>query len=253
MIVKELYEYLDAKIPRSLSCEWDNDGLMCCPKPQRGVKKILVSLDVSEEIVDEAIKGGYDVILSHHPLVFRPIKSLTCDGGISRKLIKLVENGIAVMSFHTRFDALDGGVNDVLTELLGLENVTAFGESEETMGRIGDVKETCLEAFAAKVKTVLGSPAVLYNGDRPVRKVAVLGGNGDGFVDAAIAAGADTYVSGRIGYHMMADAKENGINLIEAGHYFTEAPSLKRLAEIAKKANPQADISVVNSNSIKAE
>ena len=252
MTVKELYEYLDAKIPRSLSCEWDNDGLMCCPKPQREVKKILVSLDVSEEIVDQAIKGEYDVILSHHPLVFRPIKSLTCDGGVARKLIKLVENGIAVMSFHTRFDALEGGVNDVLASLLGLENVMAFGDREEIMGRIGEVKETSLEDFADKVKTVLGSPVVLYNGDISVRKVAVLGGNGDDFVGAAIAAGADTYVSGRIGYHMMADAKENGINLIEAGHYFTEAPSLEKLAEMAKIATTEADIVVVNYNNIKA-
>lgn len=251
MTVKELYEYLDEKIPYFLSCEWDNDGLMCCSKPQREVKRILVSLDVSEDIVDQAIDGKYDVIISHHPLMFQPVKALTDDAAVARKLIKLVENGIAVMSFHTRFDALDGGVNDVLAELLGLEKVTAFGEGGELIGRIGEVEKTTLEAFANKVKTVLGSPCVLYNGDKPVKKVAVLGGNGGDFAGAAIAADVDTYVSGRIGYHMMADARENGINLIEAGHYFTEAPALAKLAEIAKKAVPEADVSVVNSNNIR--
>ncbi len=251
MTVKEFYGYLDAKIPRSLSCEWDNDGLMCCPDPHREVKKILVSLDISEEIIERAIKGEYDVILSHHPLVFRPVKALTTEAGVPRKLIGLVQNRIAAMSFHTRFDALDGGVNDVLAEILGLGNVVKFGDGDELMGRIGEVNSTTLDDFAERVKKVLGSPVVLYNGNRLVSRVAVLGGNGDDFVGAAIAAGADTYVSGRIGYHMVADAKENGINLIEAGHYFTEAPALNKLVQMVKVVIPDADIIVAESNNIK--
>lgn len=250
MTVKELYGYLDAKIPRSLSCEWDNDGLMCCPEPQKEVKRVLVALDISEEIVDRAIAEEYDVILSHHPLVFRPVKSLTDEAGVPRKLIRLVQNGITAMSFHTRFDALEGGVNDVLAGLLGLANVTKFGECGELMGRIGDVEPTTLDEFAEKVKKALGSPVVLYNGSRAVSRIALLGGNGDDFVGAAIAAGADTYVSGRIGYHMMADAKENGINLIEAGHYFTEAPALDKLAQMVKEILPDADVAIIGSNSI---
>ena len=252
MTVKELYKYLNEKIPPSLSCGWDNDGLMCCPDGAKEVKKVLVALDVSEEIVDKAVCENFDVIVSHHPLVFKPLKALTEDAGVPRKLIKLVGNGIAVMSFHTRFDAVCGGVNDVLANVLGLKNVESFGEDGEEMGRVGFVEETELPLFAAKVKETLGSSVVLYNGNLPVKRVAVLGGNGDDFVSAAKNAGADTLVSGRLGYHVMADAKENGINLVEAGHYFTENPALNALAELIRGAASDADVSVAESNGIKA-
>lgn len=252
MTVKELYEYMNEKIPPSLSCEWDNDGLMCCPKPERQIKKVLVALDVSEEIVDTAVAKECDLIISHHPLVFKPLKALTPYAGVPRKLLKLVENGIAVMSFHTRFDAVCGGVNDVLANVLGLKNVESFGVDGEEMGRVGFVEETELSLFAAKVKEVLGSPVVLYSGNLPVKRVAVLGGNGDDFVSAAKNAGADTYLSGRIGYHMMADAKENGINLVEAGHHFTENPALNALAELVNGAIPTAEIIFTDSNNVNA-
>ena len=120
------------------------------------------------------------------------------------------------------------------------------------MGRVGFVEETELPLFAAKVKETLGSPVVLYSGNLPVKRVAVLGGNGDDFVSAAKNAGADTYLSGRIGYHMMADAKENGINLVEAGHYFTENPALNALAELVKGAIPTAEIIFADSNNVNA-
>ena len=252
MTVKELYDYLNEKIPDLLSCEWDNDGLMCCPKPDRAAAKILVALDISEEIVERAVSENCDVILSHHPLVFKPVKALTTEGGVPRKLIRLVENGITAMSFHTRFDALEGGVNDALAKALGIENTEPFGDDGEMMGRVGFVKEMTLEDFAKHVKAALGSPVVLCSGNRPVHRVAVLGGNGDDFVGAAKRAGADTLVSGRLGYHVMADAKENGINLIEAGHYYTESPALSALADTVKAAIPNAEIIFSDSNNIKA-
>ncbi|MBR4872828.1 MAG: Nif3-like dinuclear metal center hexameric protein, partial [Clostridia bacterium] len=133
MTVSELYRFLENKIPKSLSCEWDNDGLMCCPDPAREVKKVLFALDITEAVVEMAIEKGCDVILSHHPLVFRPVKALTTEGGVPRKLIRLVQNGISAMSFHTRLDAVCGGVNDILAATLGLENVSAFGPEGEQM------------------------------------------------------------------------------------------------------------------------
>jgi len=252
MTVKELYEYLNKKIPQALSCEWDNDGLMCCPKADREVKKVLVTLDISSEMVKFAMKNGCDVILSHHPLVFKPVKSLTFEGGVPSKLIRLVQNGISAMSFHTRLDVLPGGVNDALSEKLGLKDVEPFGEGGIMMGRVGSIGENTLENFAEFVKNVLGSPVVLYNGELPVRRVAVLGGNGDDFISAAKKCGADTLVSGRLGYHVMADAKENGINLVEAGHYFTEAPVLDYLADMVTDADRNIEIVFGDSNNIKS-
>ena len=120
MTVNELSRYLNEKIPRELSCSWDNDGLMCCSDGEREVKKALFCMDVTPEAIDHAIDGGFDVIISHHPLIFRGVKTLSGDYGIPARLIKLIKNDISVMSFHTRFDAVDGGVNDALAELLNL-------------------------------------------------------------------------------------------------------------------------------------
>ena len=247
----ELYLALDAAMPRSLSAEWDNDGLMCCPSPEKPVRRVLVTLDITERVVEDAICGGFDVILSHHPLVFRPVKAIDPRNALSRKLLRLIENGICAMSFHTRFDALSGGVNDALAEALGLQSPQPFGcDGEPMMGRIGDVTPTSLAEFSEKVKKALGAPFVLCSGELPVRRVAVLGGGGDDFIGAARAAGADTYVSGRLGYHQMADAAETGINLIEAGHYYTENISLPYLAALASKADADIEIEIIESNEI---
>ena len=253
MTVSELYRFLEDKMPRGLSCEWDNDGLMCCPDPAREVKKVLFALDITEAVVEMAIEKGCDVILSHHPLVFRPVKALTTEGGVSRKLIRLVQNGISAMSFHTRLDAVCGGVNDVLAATLGLENVSAFGPEGEQMGRIGSLlAPLSLEMFAERVKKTLGAPFVLVSGAGQVSRVAVLGGEGDDFIGAAEAAGADVLVSGRLGYHPMTDAPEGGIALIEAGHYYTERPVLSALAEMVKEADGTLEMEFAESGNIKA-
>ena len=98
MKIRELYDSLEALIPRDLSCEWDNDGLMCCPDGEREVKRVLVALDVTDKVCDEAIRGGYDVIVSHHPFIFKGLKSINGDDHISAKAIKLISSGIAVMN-----------------------------------------------------------------------------------------------------------------------------------------------------------
>lgn len=253
MTVSELYRFLENKIPKRLSCEWDNDGLMCCPDPDRDVKKVLLALDITEAIVNEAQETGCDVILSHHPLVFRPVKALTTEGGVPRKLIRLVKNGISAMSFHTQLDAVGGGVNDVLAATLGLENVCAFGPEGEQMGRIGNLAAPLsLEVFAEQVKKTLGAPFVLVSGGGQVSRVAVLGGEGDDFIGAAEAAGADVLVSGRLGYHPMTDAPEGDIALIEAGHYYTERPVLSALAAMVKEADGGIETIIAESGNIKA-
>ena len=231
----DLYRSLDRAIPASLSCEWDNDGLMCCPLPEKSVSRVLVPLDITERVIEHAIRGGFDVILSHHPLVFRPVKAIDPQNAVPRKLITLIQNGICAMSFHTRFDALAGGVNDALAATLGLKNTAPFGNEEGDMGRIGEVEPQTLAEFAQKVK-----------------RVAVLGGSGDDFIAAAKKAGADTYISGNLAYHHMTDAKENGINLIEAGHYYTENISLPRLASLIKEADADIVTEIMDSNEITA-
>ena len=252
MTVKELYKILSDMIPAELSCSWDNDGLMCCPDGSREVGRVLVTLDVTDDAVNEAVAGGYDVIISHHPMIFKGLKAVSEDNFIAAKSIKLIKNNISVMSFHTRLDAVSGGVNDVLAALLGLSDVRSFGE--EGIGRIGVLPcEMTLDAFAQTVKNTLSAPVVLCaDAKKSVRRVAVLGGEGGDDIAAARAAGADTYVSGRLGYHNMTDAPECDINLIEAGHFYTEFPVCKRLCEILAEIDGNIKTDIFCSNKIRA-
>ncbi len=247
MKVIELYKYLDSHIPSSLSCAWDNDGLMCCPDENAEVRRVLVTLDVTDDAIAKAKEIGADVILSHHPLIFKGIKSLSGNGVVSSRAIELIKAGISVMSFHTRLDAVDGGVNDVLALTLGIEDAEPFGE--EGIGRIGELDEPMsLDEFANLVKERLSAPNVTYSGNGgDVFKVAVLGGSGADDLPAAIAAGADTYLSGTLSYHDMADAPDGEINLIEAGHFHTEDPVCDVLAELVWSSDESIETVYFNS------
>ncbi len=251
MTVRELYQLLNKKFPTSLSCDWDNDGLMCCPDGAREVRRVLLTLDVTADAIERAIATKCDLILSHHPLIFKGVKSLDGETPVSAKAIDLIRHGISVMSFHTRLDAAEDGVNDVLAALLGLSDVTPFGE--EAIGRIGLLpQETTAEDFARKVKEVLCAPVVqLADAKIPVRRVAVLGGSGGDDVDAAKAAGADTYVSGELKYHQMTDAPEEKINLITAGHFHTEFPVCQMLKTLLVEIDPSIETEIYDNYKIK--
>lgn len=250
MTVKELYLFLNEKIPPSLSCPWDNDGLMCCPDPDAAVRRVLVALDMTEDVVKTAVSGGYDLILSHHPLIFSPLRALNHDDPIAKKVIALIRGGIAAFSFHTRLDAVEGGVNDLLAEHLGLDRVTAFGADGEAIGRIGELpQESTLLEFAERVKLATGAPSVtLSDAGRSVKRVAVLGGSGSDDVISAILAGADTYLSGELKHNWLTEAPERSINLIAAGHFYTENQVCYRLCELVSEADPTVVVDVIDSN-----
>jgi len=251
MTVKELYSHFERTIPVSLREAWDNDGVMCCSDGSREVLRTLVALDVTEEIVDYAISANFNLIVSHHPLIFKPIGSLNEENHISRKLIKLIESDVAVFSFHTRADKVEGGVNDRLADTLDIFDTRPFGEGG--LGRIGNIDEVMsLDDFAYRVKQALASDVLKYSdGYNPVKTVAVVGGDGKDYLSAAIAEGADTFVSGRISYNMMEEAAELGINLIEAGHYFTEQPVTDYFSKLLLEFDPDMYVEVASSNLIK--
>jgi dinuclear metal center YbgI/SA1388 family protein len=247
MTVRDLYEKLSARIPEELSESWDNDGIMCCADDFHEVTRVLITLDVTYEIVDYAISGGFDLILSHHPLVFKPLRAVDPENHISRKLIKLIKADVSVLSFHTRLDKVRGGVNDCLAKLLQLEDVEPFGD--DGLGRIGHIEaETSLEEFAERIKSALGIDRLTASDARnPVYTVALVGGDGKGYVEEAVDIGADTYISGRIGYNVMEEAEELGINLIEAGHYATEFPVTAFLQSQVAKLAPGVYTEIVGS------
>lgn len=251
MTVKEIYEKFEERIPVELREEWDNDGLMCSSDTSISVKKAIVTLDVTEEIVDYAISEGFDLIVSHHPLIFKPIKALSEDNHVARKLIKLIGAGVSVFSFHTRADKVVGGVNDQLCDLLGIYNSTPFGDG--CIGRIGEVDDDyTLEDFVYKLKSALGSDMIRYaDGYNKVKTVALVGGDGKDYVYDAVKMGADTYVSGRISYNLMEEAAELGINLIEAGHFFTEQPVTSFFSGILTRLDSDMYVEIADSNLIR--
>ena len=222
MTVRELYAMLDARYPRALSAEWDHDGMQCSPDPDAPVRRVLTALDVTEATVERAVAIRADVILSHHPLLFHPVHEVVADEGVGRRIIRLLSLGISVLSFHTRADAAARGVNDLLADALSILELSAFADG---LGRVGCLAApTTVDAFARRVASVLGAPMVTVgDAGRPVHRVAVLGGSGKSGIEAAIASGADTFLSGRLSYETVNEARELGINLLEAGHFYTEA------------------------------
>lgn len=236
MTVKDLYERLNLAFPPSLSLDCDRDGLMVCPDPGRRVRRVLVTLDVTPAAADAAIQAGADLILSHHPLLFHPLATLSYEDPGARTALKLAVAGISVACFHTRADAAHDGVSDLLAAALGLSNVETLGE--ERLLRVGTVRHPMSgEALARHVKEALGVPAVtLADAGQPVRWVAVSGGEGKDLIDLARANGADAYVSGRFGYHVMQDAAAAGLTLVEAGHYYTEVGILDRMKQLVLEA-----------------
>ncbi|NLK40201.1 MAG: Nif3-like dinuclear metal center hexameric protein [Clostridiales bacterium] len=252
MTILQMYELFNRLIPQALSASWDNDGLMCCSDPHREVKRVLCTLDVTGRVVDYAIENGFDMIISHHPLIFKPISQMNPFDITAGKLIRLMQNDIAVLSFHTRLDAVQGGVNDRLASILGIINPLPFGVENEMIGRIGEIStQMSLYDFATLVKERLGSPSVLLaDSGKSVSRVALLGGDGKDFIMAAVAAGADTFVTGRASYNTMIEAPEIGINIIEAGHFYTEDIICRYFAEIVWEADPSIETAYLSSNEI---
>ena len=252
MTIREFYAALEQRLPRTLSWDWDNDGISCTPDLDAPVTGVLISLDPTEDAVEAAIESGCNILLTHHPMLFRGLKTVDGHDTGSRKVIRMIRHGITAMAFHTRLDAADGGVNDCLAAALGLIDVEPFGDNAnpagKPIGRVGNLPdEMTADAFIETVKTALDLPALVFAGcGKSVRRVAVVGGAGDDDIFAAVAAGADTYITGELRYHQLCDAPYGEINLIMAGHYHTEAPVLGALEHLCEEICPDAPRYVLN-------
>ena len=244
MKLREFYNYLSGLYPQSLSAEWDNDGIMCAVRQDADVSKVLVSLDADIGAINYAAENSYDTLLTHHPMIFHGVKRICQGDAVSERIITTVNNGISVLSFHTRLDAADGGVNDALAKTLGFERCEKFGDDETpSLGRIGVLdKYVAFTEFACMVKNALGCDSVRAVGDGQIRRVAMVGGDGKDFIVPAMKCGADVLVTGDAGYNAAQDAAEAGFCVVEAGHYHTEAPVCGFLTETVRKLGITADI-----------
>lgn len=244
MKVRDILDYLQTLAPVHMKYDWDNVGLLCGSR-EKEVGKVLVALDPFLDVCEEAARLGADLVVSHHPLIFRPCKSVTDEDPVGRSILYLASHGIAAVNAHTNLDCAPGGVNDVLAETLGLGDVGLIEPRGEGYGllRKGTIQEQKLECFLTLVKEKLGTPVLRYvDGGRPVHHVAVGGGSCGDEYEAALRAGCDTLVTADVKYNQFWDAKELGLNLIDAGHYYTENPVCAVLADRLQKHFPKMEV-----------
>ena len=253
--VSDILHFVETLAPRAMKMDWDNVGLLCGSRTTP-VTKVLVALDPFENVCAEAAEWGAELIVTHHPMIFRPLSNITDETSIGRGLMTLIRNGISAVNAHTNLDQAPGGVNDVLARKLALVNAEVINpcgttESGESWGllRMGEVPEQPLEAFLNRVKTLLGCEGLRYvNGGRPVRKVAVGGGSCADGMHEALAAGCDTFVTADVKYNQFRDAYDLGLNLIDAGHFHTENPVVAVLAEKLADAFPGVEVKISESH-----
>lgn len=249
--VSDILSFLDTLAPPSMKMEWDNVGLLCGSK-SASVTKILVALDPFEDVCLEAEGWGAQLIVTHHPLIFDPLKNVTEDTSVGRCVRLLCRSGISAVNAHTNLDCAPGGVNDCLARRLGLSGtrvITPMGTDaqgrEWGLLRMGEVPQQPLEAFLATVKERLGCGGLRYvSCGKPVRQVAVGGGACAGGIFEAVAAGCDTLVTSDVKYNQFWDAHDLGLNLIDATHFATENPVCVYLKEQIAAAFPEVSVKI---------
>ena len=231
--VREIEQALFELAPREGAMDWDNVGHLL-GEPDSQVSHVLVALDITEDVADEAISHGCELIVAHHPVMncrWLPVQSVRSDTPQGHLLLKLLRNGVSAICMHTNLDVAWGGVNDILAEKLKLVDPGPL--CDNGLGRVGRLEEPMdLADFVRFVSRSLGCNGVRYAGaGKPVCRVAVGGGACGDFEDDAIRAGCDTFVTADLSYHQFLDAKGKGINLIDAGHFPTEDPVCEKLVQ----------------------
>ncbi len=228
MTLQEFCRIMESIAPSTLAMSFDNVGLLIAPDHDR-IQKVLVALDLTVPVAEEAVKGDYDLVLTHHPIFWDPVKSISPNCPETAAAYRLIRHGIGHFAAHTNLDACPDGVNDVLAELLSLKDIRPL--PPENLGRIGTLSEAIpLYAFHAFCEERLGSKGK-FVGDpnRPVRTAAVIGGSGGSDIIDVFRAGCDVFVTGEMKHSQALTAEQIGLNCCVLGHYETEFPVLKSL------------------------
>ena len=251
--VQTVADAVNRLAPKKLAEEWDNPGLLI-GSPTAEVKKIFVCLDVLDENISRAIELGAQLIVAHHPLIFHAIKNVRFDLPHGRKIARLIQNDLAVFAAHTNLDSAIGGVNDVLAKKIGLRDVKMFGDEEISLGRLGTLDTPMTAAdFARHVKKSLNAANVrlVDAGDFMILKVGLCGGAGADFIAKAKFFGAQAFVTGDVKYHEAQAAVESKIHVVDAGHFATEFPIVRELAEYLRGELKDFDVTIFEDTSSK--
>ena len=248
MQCKEIMQVIEAAYPRSAALDFDNVGLLA-GRAGKEVNRVYLALDATDAVIDRAIEAGADMLITHHPLIFSPMKRVTDEDFIGRRVVKLIQSDIAYYAMHTNYDVL--GMATLSEKILGIKNsqvldVTMCEDgNEEGIGRVGDLEkpmtlEECCVYVKHKLK--LGSLKVFGDMNGIVSRLAVSPGSGKSAVTPAIAKSADVLVTGDIGHHDGLDAVEQGLAVIDAGHYGTEYIFIDDMKHFLEDKLPVLDI-----------
>lgn len=246
MKCREIIDQLEKLAPRHCACQWDNPGLLA-GRTEKEVKKILLTVDADDMAIKRAVECGADMIVSHHPLIFKPIKSVTDEDFIGRRLVTMIQADISYFAMHTNFDAAPGCMADCVAERLGIMEGAPLEEMGEEngipygIGKIGRLRDPVTgKKLAAKIKEQFGLPFVTVYGSRmweeePVTIAAVCPGSGGSTIKEAINKGAQVLVTGDISHHEGIDANAQGLMIIDAGHYGLEHVFMGYMEEYLKE------------------
>lgn len=255
MFVKDIIALTEKIAPPALAEGWDNVGLLAGDRNAE-VKKILFALDATDAVIDEAIAINADMIITHHPLIFKGVNAVNTDTALGRRIIRLIKNNISVYSAHTNFDIAEGGTNSVLANLIGLENTEGLIPSGESfLGKVGDLPQPMtLSALSKLLMTKLNAPALNVSGsaDKEIKRVGLCTGSGAGrnLMLAAKNKGCDAYITGDVKYHDAQFAADLDIALIDATHYYTEAIAIPYLcSRIAAECTAECVVTRTNGES----
>ena len=255
-LVSEIYTYIDSFAPFSTQEKWDNSGLLTGSMNKK-VSKVLVTLDITNEVADEAAEIGAELIIAHHPVIFKPLYSLS----ENEPSCKLLQSGISAICVHTPYDVAEGGMSDILMELTGFEKTEGIleitGQNYKTygFGTIGIAsQEYQVDELAKKLKNVLGCTVVRYtDGGKPIKKAAFCTGSGGNLIIAALNQGADAYITSEVKHDQWLLAKQRGISVFDCGHFHTENIGMTRLCKMlaADFSNIEFVMSEVNKDPVK--
>lgn len=229
MKIVDIFNYLNDLFPVSDALDFDNVGILV-GNPEKTVKNCLISLDCNLETVKNAKENGCELIITHHPVIFEPLKTVL-SGSVQYELIK---NDISVISMHTNLDVGIGGVNDKLCEVLALDEISPVVASDGYLLKSGVISPISAKNLAERIKEQLGGFVKFVDGGKEIKKVLVCSGSGGGYIEDAINLGFDALITADIKHHHFLVAHDNGVSLFDAGHFNTEDIIVEDLAEKLK-------------------
>lgn len=248
MILREIMRVLEEDIPTGYACDWDNVGLLVGRKDKE-VKKIYIALDATDEVIEEAIRMGADLLLTHHPMIFSALKKINDDNFITKRILKLIQSDISYYAMHTNYDV--ARMWKIAAEILDMESCTPLevtyteGDTLEGIGCVGNLgREVSLVELAGIVKERFGLPGIHVFGDKEmkVQKLALCPGSGKSETKAAIKAGAQVFITGDIDHHTGIDAVAQQMAIIDAGHYGIEHIYIEDMRLLCEKKFPELTI-----------